>query len=163
MMSDPVILTILSSVLTFAGTVFTGIMAYLMARMKQQQDRAAEKVEEVAVKVEEATATAQRNQTTAATVARTVAAKADAASAATSSKLDELTDIASVTHGLVNNAMAVQLELNAALARQLADAVDTPANRRVADLAEAKYREHMAKQAVVDAHAASGGSQSESR
>ncbi len=56
-MSDTVL--IINAILVFLGTIFTGIMAYLMARLNQKQTAAAVKVDEVKqelVQVNQATA-----------------------------------------------------------------------------------------------------------
>jgi DNA-binding protein H-NS len=48
---------IATAVISLIGTIFTGIMAYLMAKLNRQGQEAAQKVEQVAVKLDTATAT----------------------------------------------------------------------------------------------------------
>jgi branched-subunit amino acid transport protein len=65
-------------------------------------------------------------------------------------RLDEMAAVGIATHKLVNNAMAVQLELNAQLSHRVAKLTHDPADIEAALVAAKLLQEHMAKQAAVD-------------
>jgi hypothetical protein len=69
----------------------------------------------------------------------------------TNQRLDGIADVGHKTHTLVNNAMGVQLKLNAVMARRLATMTRETADVAAAKAADDLYAEHMAKQAKVDA------------
>jgi hypothetical protein len=73
------------------------------------------------------------------------------ATSATKAQLDGIADVGHKTHTLVNNAMGVQLKLNAVISRRLAGMTGESADIEAAKAAESLYAEHMAKQAKVDA------------
>src|SRR5678815_441380 len=77
----------------------------------------------------------------------TVAKALKDSNASTDMKLDDMAEVSQKTHALVNNAMSVQLKLNAVLARRVADSTKDPTDIKVAEMAEAVYTEHVAKQA----------------
>ncbi len=135
-------------VVTFLGTVFTGVMAYLVARLNvNQRARAAT----AAAQTEEVKQTLRENLAAAAVkveevkhVAAETAAKVDASAGAADRKLDQI-------HTLVNNKMGLALAAVADLSRWKADQPGAPAgSREAADRAEADYRDHMSRQAVID-------------
>ncbi len=64
-----------------------------------------------------------------------------------------LQKVATATHILVNNNMAIQLRENAELRRWKAAQTKDPLHVREAEVAERLYREHQLKQATVDAQA----------
>lgn len=74
----------------------------------------------------------------------------ETSTAATDLKLDGLAKVAKDTHTLVNSNMGVQLKLNAAVTMRLALLTKLPDDMQAAKLAEMMYKEHVAKQAVVD-------------
>lgn len=76
-----------------------------------------------------------------------------ASNLATNQRLDGIADVGHKTHTLVNNAMGVQLKLNAVIARRLSNMTHEAGDVEAAIAAEALYAEHMAKQAKVDAAA----------
>lgn len=53
-------------------------------------------------------------------------------------------------HTLVNSQMGEQLLIGMVSARTLAEARPNEENKRLAEVAEQKYRQHQAKQAIVD-------------
>lgn len=123
--------------------------------------RAARKAEGAA---EAAAAEARRARTdletaTARTATEVKRVKADliTANATSDAKLDEIQKVGIATHTLANNNMAVQLKLNAELSRWKATATGLAADLTAAETSEKLYREHMAKQAVVDDVKAQGG------
>ena len=128
-MSETVVLSIVTGTLSLLGTVFTGWMAYLMAQLNQRAKEAAIEVKQVKRVLSAATAT-------------------------TDAKLDGIAEVSAKTHTLVNSNMAVQLRLNAVIARRLANLTGEESDARAADLAEQLDREHSAKQATVDTAAA---------
>jgi hypothetical protein len=65
-------------------------------------------------------------------------------------QLTELGVVSRDTHTLVNNNMAIQLRLNASLSRRLADMTGKQEDKDAAEQADRLYREHEAKQTVVD-------------
>lgn len=150
---------IVTAVLSFLGACFTGYMAYLMAKLKVQQDEAAKKVEVVAVK--QATADAKADK-----VAVRVEAVKDAVAKATAATVDQLATIAATgekTHTLVNSNMAVQLKLNAELSRWKAEQMKDVGGAEAADAeaaalkAEQMFTEHQGKQILVDANVRTSG------
>jgi hypothetical protein len=104
----------------------TAVTPIMLALIKRGQAKAAEKVERVAE----------------------VAARAEAT---TQTKLAEIARVGVDTHTLVNSNMGVQLKLNAALSRRIADYTRNADDIAAADLAQLLYDEHLKKQAVVDA------------
>src|SRR5678815_5751630 len=76
----------------------------------------------------------------------TVAKALKDSDAAVGIRLDDMAEVNQKTHALVNNAMSVQLKLNAVLARRVADSTKDQTDIKVAEMAEAVYTEHMAKQ-----------------
>lgn len=125
--SDAVQIT--TAVIAFLGVLVTASVPVLILRMSNQQKETAKKAEEKA---------------------ETVKQVLEENTAATSGKLDGLSKVAAATHVLVNNNMAIQLKLNAAVTRRLADLTKTAEDVAAADAADTALREHMAKQAVVD-------------
>jgi hypothetical protein len=97
---------------------------------------------------------AQIAATSAETKTEEVKTTLKATNAEVGDKLDGIAKVGEATHVLVNNNMAIQLRLNAVLARRLADAPGaTPADRAAADAADRLLAEHLAKQDRVDATA----------
>ncbi len=90
------------------------------------------------------------NKEVASVLQHNTAAQAEA-SAAQADQLSAIAKVGKDTHTLVNNAMAVQLELNAAALAELAAAVPSLAHQEAADLARKKLADHRAKQQIVDA------------
>jgi hypothetical protein len=102
-------------------------------RMEARQDAQARAVAEVARKAEDVKKTLAESTT------------------ATATKLDGIAKTSDAIHILTNNNMGEQLKLNMDLARWKADQGTDPDHIAAAEAAEKKYREHMEKQAVVDA------------
>jgi hypothetical protein len=117
----------------------TVILAYLQMRTRAS--------------VQDAAAEASAASGHAAGAAREVRRTLQDNTAATDGKLAGLATVAAATHALVNNNMAVQLRLNAVLARRLAELTGDPEDARAADLAERLAAEHAAKQDGVDRQA----------
>lgn len=66
----------------------------------------------------------------------------------------EMGKVAEATHALVNSNFGVQLKVNEVLARRVADLTRDPDDMAAAALASKLYRDHMDKQATVDANTA---------
>jgi Na+-transporting NADH:ubiquinone oxidoreductase subunit NqrC len=136
-MSDATVIQIVNVVVALVGTMFTGTVAYLMARMRYEQEaRAAEQRQQqilMALRVREVKETAHE-----------VAEKADG-------KLDALATVAAATHVLVNNDMGTQLRETMEARREVALLAPTTENLRKAETAALRYADHAGKQAVVDA------------
>ncbi len=161
-MTDSVVMQIAGMVLTLVGTIFTGVMAYLMAKLNADQkvralevamsvrrvarraQGAAKKVEEVKQTLVETTAVNYRKL---GNLQRSVAA----AAASSDMKMDELATVANGTHKLVNSAMIVQLKISAMALRRVASLTDDPRDLEAADLAEQLLNEQIEKQKLVDA------------
>jgi hypothetical protein len=119
-MSDNV--QIAGMVISLVGTIFTGIMAYLMARLKSEQSK---RSEEVAAKVDVA--------------AHRVAEVKKTLSATTSNTEQKLDAI----HNLVNGAMMAQKQITAVALRRVADVTKHPDDDAAAVIAETAYQEHL--------------------
>ncbi len=157
-------IAMIGTLIALASMVFQGIMAYFMAKMKQDQTAVmanqvvvAAKVEEVASKAETAKVDLQANQVVVAAKVEEVARKTEAVKTileasgeVNDKKLDNLSKVAKATHVLVNSNMAVQLRLNQAVTRRLADITKDPVDVKAAELAEKMYIEHQGKQREVD-------------
>jgi len=65
-------------------------------------------------------------------------------------KMDEIAKVGVDTHTLVNSNMGIQLRLAASFARRVADLTKNVLDISAAEIAEAAYKEHVAKQAIVD-------------
>src|SRR5678815_2998734 len=70
--------------------------------------------------------------------------------AETTGKMDEIARVGVDTHTLVNSNMGVQLKLNAALSRRMANITKSNEDIQAAELAEIALAEHIKKQAIVD-------------
>lgn len=123
-MSDTVV--IVNSVLTFLGTVFTGVMAYLLARLKKGQDDAAVEVAEV----KKETASTKK---------------------AVTEQLTEITDTSRKIETLVNNQTSILKKDRAADKARIAELTGRPEDARAAELARQASDEHEVQQAKVDA------------
>lgn len=66
-------------------------------------------------------------------------------------KLDKIVEVASDTHILVNSSMGMQLKLNAATTKRLAELTGLDDDIKAADQAAKLYAAHVKKQAIVDA------------
>jgi hypothetical protein len=75
----------------------------------------------------------------------------------TTHKLDEIKVVADKTHVLSNSRYGDSLKLTASTARSLANYTKSPVDITAADLAEAMLKEHVEKQAIVDAQEADKG------
>ena len=137
-MSDRV--QILGLLLAFCSTVFTGVMAYLMARLNDKQERAAKKTEEAAVKTEEVRTTLKENQVC-------LDEKLDAAAR----ERAEMVKVGKDTHTLVNSQRGATLRALAVALRIIARDRPTPENVAAAERAEHDSRDHETEQAKVDA------------
>lgn len=135
-MSDTVITGIVTGVLGLCTTIFTGYMAFLMAKLNVKQADAALKVEEAAklaaAKVEE--------------VKKTL----DASTREASNKLVEMAKVGVDTHTLVNSATGRALLLYMEARQEIAEIRPTEGNIKIAEAAKRDYEEHVRKQAVVD-------------
>ncbi|TMJ00849.1 MAG: hypothetical protein E6G97_18110 [Alphaproteobacteria bacterium] len=100
-MSDQAVMGLITAVVSLLGTMFTGILTYLMARLNARAAVAATAVEQV--KKDLSTSQGVVNE-----------------------KLDKAEKIAEKTHTLVNSNMGVQLEMHALLARRMADKTHEP-------------------------------------
>lgn len=150
------------------GTIFSGIMAYFMARLKVDQER---RSEETAAKVDEVKdAVAHSSEDAAASVlevrktAAGTAAKVEGvqktlvqSTQESTHRLDDLTAVALATqklgkktHRMVNSAMGIQLRISALALRRLAQMTGNPEDIAAAELAEQVYAEHHAAEVVVE-------------
>lgn len=94
----------------------------------------------------EAAAKADSAATSAATEAERVKVALVGTTAKTGRKLDQLSGVAAEIHSLVNNNMAIQLELNAILSKRLAALTNDPGDARAAELATKLYADHQKSQ-----------------
>ena len=144
---------IVSALIGLLGTIFAGVMTYLMARLNSNQRQAAVKVDEVKTRLAAATRVTTAKLDAVAVNTEAVAATLATTSVQTATVLEGIAATGHVVHGLVNNAMAVQLELNATVTRRLASLTGLAADAAAANRAEALYLEHQVKQAAIDAAA----------
>ena len=122
-LSDAVIIQIGTAFIALTGTIASGIMAYLMAKLnyeyKVRSDRAEASTEDVKEKL-----------------ARD--------SAVRTKKLDAITAVAKATHTLVNGNMTAQLNINRLLARRLAELPNAKhEDVQAAQIAEQLYQSHL--------------------
>lgn len=117
---------IIHDVIPFLTTVFTGVMAWQMSKVKEGQRQAAVRAEEVKTTLSEVTAHA-------------------------SAKADETLHTVNVVHALVNNDRHLILQANAALAGRIAAMSGSAADRAAADAAAAALARHDFQQGVADA------------
>jgi hypothetical protein len=125
--------------LTFLGVVFSGIMTYLGLRIIQQGKAAATEAKDVVATTKEVKTTLV------------------AATAKTDGKLDTLAGIGDESlklnkdiHTLVNSAMGNALRLSAAQSKRIAETTGDPADIALAEQAAKLFKEHEAKQYIVD-------------
>lgn len=68
----------------------------------------------------------------------------------TEKRLESIAKVGEKTHTLVNSNMGVQLKLNAAVTKRLADLTNDADDRKAAELAQSMWEEHEKKQHAVD-------------
>lgn len=127
---------IVTAVFSFLGMVFTGVMTYLMAKLKMGQTEAAVLVKEAKAEVKEVKETLAQSNTE------------------TASKLNSIAAVGDMTHALVNSAMLEQQRLLAVTARAKADITQDPVDLAAAETAENAYQEHAAEQRKTTAKGA---------
>jgi hypothetical protein len=130
---------LITAVVSLIGTMFTGVLTYLMARLNARAAVAAKAVEQVSERAAIA-ATAVEQVKKDLTISQDVV----------NEKLDKAEKIAVMTHTLVNSNMGAQLKMHALLARRMADKTHEPDDISAAKQAERLLAEHEGKQAVVD-------------
>lgn len=125
-MSDQTTISIVGAVTGLIGTIFSGVMVYFMARLKQKADSAAVEVKQVADKL-------------------VVTEKA------TDAKLQDIAVVVDATHKLSNSKMGIALRTARDLTRRLAEISNDPNDLILAKEAKAQYDEHQRQQERVDA------------
>lgn len=123
---------IVDAILVFLGTVFTGMMAYFMAKLNSGATKAAEKVQVVADKLVVA------DRQTATKLAENEA------------KLQAISVVADITHALSNSKMLRALDINRKVTKRLAEMTKDPVDAALAEQAETQYQEHKSQQDKVD-------------
>ena len=106
-MSEHIICNVVPAIIALVGTVFTGLVAYLMFRLKTHAEAA----------------TRNHNE-----------------------KLEAIQTVSKATHKIVNSAALVQLQLNAIMARRIANMTRDSADEVAAALAEELYKMHKEQQ-----------------
>ena len=136
MVSDQVAITIATGLFTLVGTIFTGVMAYLLQRLNRKADDAAVAVE----------------------VAKTDLIKIqktnDIRIAQNFQKLDEVHVVAEKTHALVNSAMLGQLQISMKALQRIADLTHDKVDIKEAEAAAVAFKEHEANQLEINKAAA---------
>lgn len=122
----------IASIIALVGTIFTGIMAYLMLRFNRKADAAAVEVKQVARRL------AITEKST------------DAKLEENKDKLEKLSVVADATHKLSNSKMGNALRINKNVTRRLAELSKDIADATLADEAELQYDEHQRQQSKVD-------------
>lgn len=149
------IVPVATALIALLGTVFTGVMAYLMAKLNQKQalaaikveavavkaDAVATKVEAVAVRVEEAASVASDKADAVASKAEVVAAKADVVAAKVDEAAVKVSEVATKVEEV-----KVTLEASTTLSDAKLDAI-----ARVADATHALVNSNMAAQLKISA------------
>lgn len=131
MISDNV-LQALSLILTTITTITLAVLAYFTAVATTNSKKIVQVVEKAKTTLEDNTK--QQNEKLNLLVKTTEATQ----------------KVSKTTHALVNSNMGIQLELNATLARRLAKSTHSQSDAKIADAAEAKYKEHMSTQTIID-------------
>lgn len=172
--SDQVAIQIVTGVVSLLGTVFTGVMAYLMAKLNKKADAAAIETEVVKTelvktqnitedKLNKIVDVSSQAQEQAKKIANTAMVAAQVAKVKTnqliqggcgrSDKIDELIQTSDKIHTLVNSSMAKQLELNVRVSELLAEITKQPADIEAVQVAKDLLDEHNRRQAHVDQQA----------
>jgi hypothetical protein len=131
-MTENAIIQISAGVISLLGTIFSGVIAYFMVRLKVQAEHARAATDEVAKNLAMTQVKAEVTQTE------------------TNKSITDLITIASSTHMLVNSASLVQLRLNALMARRIAGLTNDSGDIQAAVLAENLYERHKARLVSVD-------------
>lgn len=129
-LSDEVTINIATGVLTLIGTMFTGIMSYLMMRLNQKTDRAAATANEVK---ETLATTTERHEHKLGAIAKTTAEN--------KVQGEEI-------HRLVNGQMSVQLRVSWLAMKRIADLTGDEEDGKLALLAQEAYTNHEIAQAA---------------
>ena len=124
--SSDFVITVVTSVVALIGTIFTGVMAYLMAKLNNKA------------------ATAETNRVEVATKLQSTTQQAVV-------KADETLAVANTIHTLVNNNMHVALAATAVMAQRIADITQLPADVEQARKSAQAVTDHDKGQATVDA------------
>jgi len=138
-MSEQISLAIVNGILTLAGTIFSGVMAYFMLSLSRQGAAAAVKVEEAAVKTEEVAVEVR----TAAVKTEEVKQALEVSAHSADKKLDAI-------HTLVNSSMGAQLKIAAVALRRIAMITKLKEDEVAAEEAELLLGAHEKKQSIVD-------------
>jgi len=141
--SDATAAQLITAVFTLCGTLISGVLAYLMAKFKAQQELAV--IAQAAQSAAAVKATEDVKNTLKTTTTNTTNLITESAE-----KIENLRVVAKATHTLVNSNMEIQLNLNKVVTRRLADFTKDSKDIETADLAERTYNEHVAKQKEVD-------------
>jgi hypothetical protein len=138
-MSDQAVVSLITAVVSLIGTMFTGILTYLMARLNARAAVAAKAVEQVSERA-----------AVAATAVEQVKKDLSTSQDVVNEKLDKAQETADKTHTLVNSNMGAQLKMHASLCRRMAEKTHEPDDIAAANQAERLLAEHEGKQAAVD-------------
>jgi hypothetical protein len=117
---------IITAVVAMFGTMFSGFIAFLIAQLNSKAADAAKEAQEVKANLKET-------------------------AGATGQKLDDIAKVGEKNHVLLNSNMGAALKLTAELSRWKADQTKADEDETAARVAEQNYREHLGKQATVDA------------
>jgi acyl-CoA reductase-like NAD-dependent aldehyde dehydrogenase len=144
-------ITALAVTIGLISQIVLQVLAKIEAAKKAKVDaEVARQAKADAEKAQNAAASAALEALKAKTQVAEVAQTLSDTHSATSDKLDDLAKVTDTIHTLTNNAMGVQLRLNADLSRWKANETKDPADVRAADLAAMLLNEHNAKQATAD-------------
>lgn len=150
MPSDQVIMAIASGVFSLLGTIFAGVMTYMMAKLNRKVENVDTKIDKNVIDQKE-----ERKEIKEEVVAQAAKVKEDliADKLATNQKLHKIANAAQVTQVILSsNMIETQLRESAETARRLAQ--ESPDNSDCAEAAakaEAKLEEHKRKQAELAA------------
>jgi len=137
---------IVTVVVTFLGTCFTAVMAFLVVRLNKLTEQAAVASKAAAGKVEEVGRKAEVAAGKVEEVKKTLVAE----TARQSEKLDGIAEVGRAVHTLVNSSMSNQLKVSMIALRRVAHMTRDPEDMAAAELAEQAYHDQEEKQRIVD-------------
>lgn len=148
--SDAVAVSLGTALIALIGTiVFPGIMAYMFARLRQDQ---ADRSKEAAVKVEEVKTAAAAAAVKVEEVKQDLAVRTNA----TDKRLDGLAIVGNASHAFANARYGLLLDRLRRSDQRLADITNLVEDRQRAAASEMDYQSHVAAQVVVDAQPGTG-------
>lgn len=162
-LSDAVLAQLITATLTLIGTIFSGYLTYLMAKLNKDQNRHAGVIAHEAQDVKNTLAANNRAnihklsniQQISTTTNDLLALNTEVikqSSGETNIKLSDIQTVTRKAEKLANGSFTEQLRLNMVVTQQLATLTKDPLHIEAARLAEEKYNKHVTEDKKSEGH-----------